>query len=150
MIIFQEKYKFPAFILIIYAVQYVMVTLYYLRYGQILLLYHIPAIILGVLLFAFNAEISVTENSVLTYSFFYFFCEVYDLKKVESCKFNEITAMNDFMGWGIRYSRKYGWSYIFSSDSILTVYSKDIRKTFSVVNVSGLKTAFTKLGIYFE
>ncbi len=150
MIIFQEKYKFPMFILIIYVVQYVLVTLYYLRQDQMLLLYHIPAIIVGVLLFAFNAKLSVTDNGVLTYSFFYFFNKVYDLKTVKSCKFNKISALSDFMGWGIRYRKEYGWSYIFNSQNIMTIYSDDKRRTFSVVDISGLKTVLTKLEVYFE
>lgn len=115
------------------------------------LYYHIPAIIIGFLLFGRRSKLILNDNGILTNSFFYFFNKKYDLKNTDSCKFGSISALGDFGGWGIRYSKKYGWSYIFNSDNIVTFYFKDKKKvTFSIQNIAKLKTAFTNLDIYFE
>ena len=41
----------------------------------------------------------------------------------------KINARSDFFGWGSRYSRKYGWAYIFNSnDAILLTLKKSNKK----------------------
>lgn len=151
MIIFKEKHKLPKFILIIYMIQYVVLTLYYLNQDVMPVHYHFPAIIIGVLLFICRSKLILNDNGILTNSFFYFFKRKYDLKTTDSCKFNSISALGDFGGWGIRYSKNYGWSYIFSSDDIVTFCFKNKKKvTFSIQNIAKLKTALTNSDIYFE
>ncbi|MCS3553158.1 MULTISPECIES: hypothetical protein [unclassified Sphingobacterium] len=151
MIIFKEKHKLPKFILIIYMIQYVVLTLYYLKMDVMPVYYHFPAIIIGVLLFICRCKLILNDNGILTNSFFYLFKRKYDLKNTDSCKFDSISALGDFGGWGIRYSKKYGWSYIFSSDDIVTFCFENKKKvTFSIQNIAKLKTALTNLDIYFE
>lgn len=107
MIIFEEKHRLPKFILIIYIIQYVVLTIYYLKMDVMSLYYHIPAIIIGILLFICRSKLILNDDVILTNSFFYFFNRKYDLKKIDSCKFDSISALGYFGGWGIRYSKKY-------------------------------------------
>lgn len=151
MIIFQEKNRFPKFILIIYIIQYVVLTLYYLNQGLMPAYYHIPTIIIGFLLFGCRSKLILNDDGILINSFFSFFNKKYDLKKIDSCKFANMSALGDFGGWGIRYSKKYGWSYIFNSDDIVTFCFENKKKvTFSIQNIAELKTALTNLDIYYE
>lgn len=151
MIIFEEKHRLPKFILIIYIIQYVVLTIYYLKMDVMSLYYHIPAIIIGILLFICRSKLILNDDVILTNSFFYFFNRKYDLKKIDSCKFDSISALGYFGGWGIRYSKKYGWSYIFSSNYIVTFCFENKKKvTFSIQNIAKLKTALTNLDICFK
>lgn len=151
MIIFEEKHRLPKFILIIYSIQYVVLTLYDLNQGLMPAYYHIPTIIIGFLLFGCRSKLILNDDGILTNSFFYFFKRKYDLKEIDSCKFANISALGNFGGWGIRYSKKYGWSYIFNSDDIVTFYFKNKKKvTFSIQNIAELKTALTNLDICFK
>lgn len=53
--------------------------------------------------------------------------------KWEDIKKYEIVE-NDFLEQGIRYSRKFGWGYIFSSENILIITNKNEKKTCLSVN----------------
>lgn len=120
-------------------------TIYYLKIDVMTLYYHIPAIIIGFLLFGCRSKLILNDDGILTNSFFYFFNRKYDLKNTDSCKFSSISGLGDFGGWGIRYNKKYGWSYIFNSDDIVTFYFKSKKKvTFSIQNIGKLKTVLTK------
>jgi len=98
MIIFEEKHRLPKFILIIYSIQYVVLTLYDLNQGLMPAYYYIPTIIIGFLLFGCRSKLILNDDGILTNSFFYFFKRKYDLKNTDSCKFANISALGDFGG----------------------------------------------------
>ena len=91
MIIFEEKHKLSKFIIIIYSFNYVLLSLYYLNMDVMPVYYHIPAIIIGFLLFVCRSKLILNDDGILTNSFFYFFKRKYDLKNTESCKFSSIS-----------------------------------------------------------
>lgn len=48
-----------------------------------------------------------------------------DIEKYEIVK---ISPLNDFLGWGIRRSPKYGWSYILDTNYAIAIVKKDGKK----------------------
>ena len=45
----------------------------------------------------------------------------------------KIDALSDFLGWGLRYSKKYGWGYILGNDYAIFVTLKNNKKyTFTI------------------
>ena len=47
--------------------------------------------------------------------------------EMENIKIVKIDAISDFLGWGLRYSRKYGWGYILGNDNVFDciIYKKE-------------------------
>jgi hypothetical protein len=65
-----------------------------------------------------------------------------DVKTVELIKLN---AFSDFLGWGLRYSMKYGWGYILEGDYGLFITTKSEKKvTFSIKNIDELSSFLEK------
>lgn len=61
-----------------------------------------------------------------------------DVKKIELVK---LSALSDFLGWGIRYSKKYGWGYITDSEYGLFIEKQNGKKvTISVKDKDTLES----------
>jgi hypothetical protein len=70
-----------------------------------------------------------------------------DVVKVELIRIN---ALYDFFGWGLRYSIKYGWGYIFEGDYGLFINTNNGRKiVFSIKNIDELGAFLEKNQIDF-
>ncbi len=55
--------------------------------------------------------------------------------EMENIKIVKIDAISDFLGWGLRYSRKYGWGYILGNDNAVFITFKNGKKiTFTIKN----------------
>ena len=64
-----------------------------------------------------------------------------DVKKIELVK---LSALSDFLGWGIRYSKKYGWGYITNSEDGLFIDKPNGKKiTISVKDKDALESFLT-------
>ena len=80
----------------------------------------------------FNLEIN---ESGINYSLFPFVKKRIEWNEINAYEINKISALGDFLGWGIRFSKKYGLSYIFNSDYGLTIVKQNGKKmTFSIKN----------------
>lgn len=48
--------------------------------------------------------------------------------EIEKYEIINISPLNDFLGWGIRHSSKYGWSYILETNYAMVIFKKDGKK----------------------
>lgn len=51
-----------------------------------------------------------------------------DWKDLDVIHFSNISALSDLLGWGLRYSKKFGWAYIFNSDDVILLQLKNGKK----------------------
>lgn len=47
---------------------------------------------------------------------------------IKTIKIKKVTALTDFGGWGVRYTRKYGWAYMTGSDYAIYIVKKNDKK----------------------
>jgi hypothetical protein len=69
---------------------------------------------------------------------------------IEEISVINLNAINDFWGWGLRYSSKYGWGYILNGESGLFIKLKSGKKiTFTITNKDELIKYFEENNIPF-
>ena len=126
---FRENSGFPNFITILFIIQFVFFLFYWHKNqdDKYLLYFSIAIFLIGVFL-AF-AKMTLTMNDEwLTYSFSLFPVVKIRWKEVEHAEVLSISPIEDFAGWGIRYSAKYGWGYITNLDNGLFIRKTNGKK----------------------
>ena len=78
-------------------------------------------------------KIILSENFI-EYSIFPFFKKTIQYKQIKLLKISELNAMSDFLGWGIRYSKKLGWGYIFFTENAMYLETENKKNVISIKN----------------
>jgi hypothetical protein len=147
---YSQTTKFPRILLFCFFLTIIPILFFCLKENKIdwVLFLILFCIVLILNLFSCKIEIS---NYELKYNLFpLIFNKTIkwdDVVKVELIRLN---ALYDFLGWGLRYSIKYGWGYIFEGDYGLFISTKNGRKVvFSIRNIDELSTFLEKNQIDF-
>ena len=136
---FKETSGFPNFIIIIFLVQFIFFLVYTLKNqeNKSLAYFSIGIFLLGVLMLLVRLKVRITKQDI-HYGITPFFRKKVQLKEVKSIQLIEI-SVSDFGGWGIRYSKKYGWGYITSFNYGLFIEKNNAKKlVFSIKNKNDL------------
>lgn len=131
---YKETTGFPNFILILFLIQFLFFVIYTInnKEDKSLIYYSIGALLLGVLLFFMKLTIKI-NNQYFEYKMTPFVNRKILFKDIKSIKVIKISAISDFLGWGIRYSKRYGWGYITNSDFAVSIEKNNGKKlTFSI------------------
>jgi hypothetical protein len=142
----KETFKFPKILAILFVVQFAFFIIYFLNNEEdrTLLLFSIVIFVIGVILAFAKFHLYIGNNGI-SYSLFPFTSKVIQWKDVKNCEINKISALDDFSGWGIRYSKKYGWGYIFDSSYALSVFNTNGRRiTFSIKDKKAIEKIVKK------
>ncbi|MFP3593371.1 hypothetical protein [Chryseobacterium sp. SIMBA_038] len=149
---FQEKSRFPIFIVMLLIFQLIVTTLILRKNGEFdMTIVYITVPL--VLLFTFSILKLNLNKNYFEYSLFPF---TFTSKKLEWNDINEIQIVKvnplfDFGGWGIRLSKKYGKSFIMGSNDIVFLKLKNGKKrSFSIKNKEALVEFFNENNIPYE
>lgn len=120
----KEVSKMPSFILILFGIQFMFFLVFFFKTKSIDLgIFYILLPVTFILAFSkMTIIVTVTSFKYKLFPLHINYKEI-DWKEIKEIKISKIDALSDFAGWGLRYSRKYGWGYIFSSnDAILLTF----------------------------
>ncbi len=148
----KQTSRFPIIISILFIVQFIFFAVYYLnnKHDRTLFIFSIGILLIGLFLILSKFQLVINE-SYLEYSIFPIVKRKIEWSKIKEYKVSKVSALNDFSGWGIRYSFKYGWGYIFDSDSALTIYRTNGKKlTFSINNDDEIITFLKRKNILYK
>lgn len=99
-----------------------------------LIFFSIGIVLIGVVL-AFTRLSLMLSKDEIRYRFSPFPLRFIKWNEIETLKIVKISALSDFFGWGIRYSKRFGKGYIIESDYALFITKKDGNKiTISIQN----------------
>lgn len=130
----KEISKMPAFLLIMFFIQLIVFFYYFIKIkSQDLEIFYI--LIPVTLLLVFVKMTIVLNSRSFKYKLFpiHFKFKEIEWNEISHVQISKINALSDFFGWGLRYSRKYGWGYIFNSnDAILLTLKNDKKITITV------------------
>lgn len=127
MSIYQEQSGMPTFIMALFILQLVVFGALHLKTPSVVYIGIMGVVVLvGLLLFLTKLTISVSQTAI-DYRFFPFFWKTKTIPwtEVERAELVKVSALNDFSGWGLRYSGKLGWGYITSADFGLRLKKRD-------------------------
>ena len=111
----------------------IVLSIDYLQKGDISIVGSVIVLVGFFLLANISMSLSFTKEAfVFKMSLLHLKPQTINWSEVESAKIVQVSALSDFFGWGIRWSRKYGWSYVFADGKMLSIKTK-----------SGLKRSFT-------
>lgn len=139
---FNYKSKLPISIIIILVFQS-LVALFIS--GWDIILFGIFALT-GIFILSFRLKVSATQDA-FSYQLtpFHFSAKCYKYDEIEWVKFIQIDALGDFWGWGLRYNKKYSWSYVLEGNMAMQIQFKDNKKRlFCFENTDELKAIFTE------
>lgn len=142
-----ETSRMPKFILIIFCVQLLVVFLLYKEEIDITFLCILTPIIL--LLWLLRLKIHL-HPEYLEYQFFPFHFKKKRIywNEVATVQIVKIDPITDFGGWGLRYSKKHGISYVLGNDyGLFMVLKNKKRRTFSIKNKENIKSFLDKNNI---
>ena len=109
-------------------------------------------ILIGLVLLVSGLKLEIGSSSI-KYSFFPFLIAKREIRwsEIESIQIKEANALSNFLGWGIRYSSKYGWAYITDSESALFITKKNKKKfVLSIENKEEIINFLEKMKIPFS
>jgi hypothetical protein len=124
---YHEQSGMPIFILTIFILQMALFGVLYLKTSSSFYIGVMGAIILvGLLLFLTRLNISVSHTAI-SYQFFPFVWKTRIIKwaDIEKAEVIKLSALSDFSGWGLRYSKSLGWGYITSTNFGLRLKKSD-------------------------
>ncbi|HLV23946.1 MAG TPA: hypothetical protein VKY36_04110 [Moheibacter sp.] len=64
--------------------------------------------------------------------------------EIGNCEIVKISPLGDFMGWGFRFSSKYGWPYIFDTKYAIVIQKKNSKKLALLINDKDKPTEYLK------
>ena len=132
----KEISKLPSFIFVLFGIQLI-IFLYLIiktksEYLEIFYILLPVTIILLVLKLTVVIDSRIFKYRLFPFHFGY---KEIEWKEIEMVEISKIDALSDFMGWGLRYSTKYGWGYIFNSnDAILLTLKNGKKLVFTIKN----------------
>ncbi|CAI8931109.1 hypothetical protein [Chryseobacterium sp. IT-36CA2] len=117
--------KFPILLRFLSIVQFIVVLTICLKGDEsrntIYFISILSLIVILILLFS-KLKIIVDMNNI-KYSFFPFipFYKILNKKDIKKAYIGNLIDFYSTIGWGIRYSRKYGWGYILDSEKVIYI-----------------------------
>ena len=142
---YNETARLPRFILVLLIMQFIIVNTAknFNDYYDISLI----VLIVGAVLFSVKLKLKISSDGV-KYSLIPFLNRKINAQEIQSIKLINVSAIEDFMGWGIRYSNKFGWGYIMHSGDAVVIKKKNGKKvTFSVKNPLELEKVLKSINI---
>lgn len=130
----KEITRTPKFVLVLFLFQLIvfLVLFFYRRQSDFEIFYVLGPVTL--LLAVAFLKLTLDKNSI-TYQLFPIHLKNRTIAwdQMESVQIVKIDAMSDFLGWGLRYSKKYGTGYILGNDFALFITLKTGKKlTFTI------------------
>ncbi|MHC5354954.1 hypothetical protein ACYSNX_12470 [Myroides sp. LJL115] len=143
---FNENTGMPKFILAIFIVQFIVFLLFSLnnKEDKSLIYFATGILLIGIFLAFTKLVLKINKNSIV-YKFTPFTSNKISWEDVKTIELVKLSALSDFLGWGIRYSRKYGWGYITNSEYGLFIEKHNGKKvTISVKDKDKLELFLTQ------
>lgn len=93
------------------------------------IIYWIAFLILPLaILFLFgNLKVELNQDGI-RYTMYPFVNRKLAWNEIEKYEIVNISPLGDFLGWGFRYSSKYGWSYILDANFAISIVKKNGKK----------------------
>ncbi|MFZ4860790.1 hypothetical protein ACL9RF_01250 [Sphingobacterium sp. Mn56C] len=145
---FSESSKLPKAVLVIFTLQFFFFILYYLenQEDKSLLYFAVGIEVIGVMLVSLKLRLNINRDEI-RYGYLPMFPNRLSIDDIETMEFIKNDALGDFLGWGIRTSKKYGKGYITETDSALFIKKIDGTKvTISIANEQNLREYLFKIG----
>ncbi len=148
----KESTRLPKFIFILYSLQVIIVCFYLFSKDITVNTWYILSgiLLIGILLFLINLKISFTPNA-LTYSLFPIILtkKIIAWKNIRSIQIKKTGTLSDMLGWGVLYSRKYGWAYITSAKYAILIKKNNGEKVvLSIKNKEKIMDFLNKNNIF--
>ena len=116
----KEMSKLPSFILVLFGIQLIVFFCIAIKAKKLDLeiLYVLLPVAIILVFFKMTVIIDAKFFKYKLFPFHFIYKEI-EWKDVEFVRIAKIDAFSDFLGWGLRYSKKYGWAYIFNSSDVI-------------------------------
>lgn len=125
----KETSRLPGFILILFAIQLIVFLFLFIKNKKSDLEIFYVLVPISLILIFLKMSIVVGSTSFKYKLFpFHFNYKKIDWNDINEVHISKISALSDFLGWGLRYSRKFGWAYIFNSDDVILFQLKNGKK----------------------
>ncbi|AIM36900.1 hypothetical protein KO02_09505 [Sphingobacterium sp. ML3W] len=126
---YYEKTRMPRTMLVILVFQFLLLMLLYIRDRENQS-FMIIALIIGLLVFFlwFSSLSLKIDSEAIAYRFTPFISNRIPWHNIKYTEVIKLEALQDFAGWGIRHSKKYGWAYITDAEYGLFIERKDGKK----------------------
>ncbi|PWB20761.1 hypothetical protein [Flavobacterium sp. HTF] len=125
----KEMSKLPDFVFILFGIQFIIFLFLFTeeKKADLGLLYILLPI---TLILVFLRMTVILDAKAFRYKLFPFQITYRTIEwdQIEKIQISKIDALSDFLGWGLRYSKKYGWSYIFNSNNVISLIFKNGKK----------------------
>ncbi|WP_143736414.1 hypothetical protein [Moheibacter sediminis] len=82
---------------------------------------------LVIIFLSVNLKVEFNKNEI-HYTLFPFVNKKLAWNEIDKYEIVKISPLGDFMGWGFRYSSKYGWSYILDTKYAIAIQKKNGKK----------------------
>lgn len=86
------------------------------------------------ILFLFGSLRVELNKKGIYYTMFPFVNKKIAWNEIENLEIKNISPLRDFLGWGFRYSPKYGWSYILDTNYAISIVKKNGKKLALSIN----------------
>lgn len=143
-----SKSYFPKVISIIFIFQFILFGIFSFSNDELSFIYWAVFLILPLsILFLFgNLKVELNDSGI-HYKMFPFVNKTIAWNEIEKYEIVKISPLVDFMGWGIRYSSKYGWSYILDTNYAIFIQKKNGKKSaLSVKNETEISIYLKSIG----
>lgn len=148
----KEVSKIPTFLTILFIIQLIVFLFIYIKSeSKDLSIFYI--ILPVTLILALSKMTIILDDKKFKYKLFplHFFFKEINWNDVKELKISKVDALSDFLGWGLRYSTKYGWGYIFNSnDAIILTLKNDKKIVFTIKDKTEIITFLTNNNIPFK
>lgn len=142
---FKEITRMPKFILILFGIQLAVFLLLFIKNDSYdLEIFYILIPVTFLLIFA-KMEIFFDKEHI-RYKLFPLHISYKEIEwtSIEEIQIVKIDALSDFLGWGLRYSKRFGWGYIFNSNDALFITLKNNKKITITIKDKDKLIAFLK------
>lgn len=148
----KEVSKIPNFLTILFIIQLIVFLFIYIKSeSKDLSIFYI--ILPVTLILALSKMTIILDDKKFKYKLFplHFFFKEINWNDVKELKISKVDALSDFLGWGLRYSTKYGWGYIFNSnDAIILTLKNDKKIVFTIKDKTEIIAFLTNNNITFK
>jgi len=126
---YKEQKGIPKFILIVFIVQFLVFLGFYFKNKEdkSLIYFIIGIIIIGIILAFSKLTLEISKDKI-QYRFSPFPTRTINWSEIDTYSIIKLSALSDFLGWGVRYSKKYGKGYIINTDYALFFKTKKGKK----------------------
>lgn len=123
------KSYYPKALSIIFIFQFIVIAIIAVSQKDFSFIYWAVFLILplGILLFFGYLKVRLDDEGI-QYSMPPFVKRKLKWSEIEKYEIVKISPLGDFLGWGIRYSSEFGWSYILDTDYAIAIQKKNGKK----------------------